>query len=85
MITGSNETFEALAREDEALAESFQILPTFERESRLTFERLDEFQADTRPLIQDLIPVANDLSPTLALGPPALAEPERASSATSTP
>ncbi len=66
VITGSNETFEALASEDAALAESFQILPTFERESRLTFERLDEFQADTRPLIQDLIPVANDLSPTLA-------------------
>jgi len=66
VITGSNETFEALASEDEALAESFQILPTFERESRLTFDRLDEFQADTRPLLQDLIPIANDLSPTLA-------------------
>jgi ABC-type transporter Mla subunit MlaD len=66
VITGSNETFEALASQDEALAESFQILPTFERESRLTFDRLDEFQADTRPLIQDLIPIANDLSPTLA-------------------
>ncbi len=64
-ITGSNETFEALASEDEALARTFKILPTFERESRLTFERLDEFQANTRPLIQDLIPVAQDLSPTL--------------------
>jgi phospholipid/cholesterol/gamma-HCH transport system substrate-binding protein len=64
-ITGSHGTFEALATEDEALAESFQILPTFERESRLTFERLDEFQAGTRPLIQELIPVARDLSPTL--------------------
>ena len=66
VITGSNETFEALASQDQALAESFQILPTFERESRLTFDRLDEFQADTRPLIQQLIPIANDLSPTLA-------------------
>ena len=64
-ITGSNETFEALASENEALAESFRILPAFERESRATFLRLDEFQADTRPLIQDLIPVARDLSPTL--------------------
>jgi phospholipid/cholesterol/gamma-HCH transport system substrate-binding protein len=64
-ITGSHATFEALAREDEALAESFQILPTFERESRLTFDRLDEFQEDTHPLIRDLIPVARDLSPTL--------------------
>jgi ABC-type transporter Mla subunit MlaD len=64
-ITGSNNTFNALANEDEALAESFQILPTFERESRATFDRLDEFQRETRPLVQDLIPVANDLSPTL--------------------
>jgi phospholipid/cholesterol/gamma-HCH transport system substrate-binding protein len=64
-ITGSHDTFAALASEDEALAESFQILPTFERESKLTFERLDEFQADTGPLVRKLIPVAKDLSPTL--------------------
>jgi phospholipid/cholesterol/gamma-HCH transport system substrate-binding protein len=64
-IVGSENTFEALAREERALAESFQIFPTFERESRLTFERLDEFQADTHPLVRDLIPVARDLSPTL--------------------
>jgi phospholipid/cholesterol/gamma-HCH transport system substrate-binding protein len=64
-IIGSENTFEALAREERALAESFQIFPTFERESRLTFERLDEFQADTHPLVRDLIPVARDLSPTL--------------------
>jgi phospholipid/cholesterol/gamma-HCH transport system substrate-binding protein len=65
VIVGSNNTFDALADQDEALAETFQILPTFQRESRLTFERLDRFQANTRPLVQDLIPVARDLSPTL--------------------
>jgi phospholipid/cholesterol/gamma-HCH transport system substrate-binding protein len=64
-IVGTHDTFEALASEERALSRSFQILPTFERESRLTFERLDRFQADTRPLIADLIPVARDLSPTL--------------------
>jgi phospholipid/cholesterol/gamma-HCH transport system substrate-binding protein len=64
-ITGSNNTFEALASEDEALAEAFQILPTFQRESRATLERLDRFQLNARPLVQDLIPVARDLSPTL--------------------
>ena len=31
----------------------------------LTLNRLDEFQADTRPLVQKLLPVANDISPTL--------------------
>jgi len=65
LITGSHNTFEALSSEEDALAETIQIMPTFERESRLTFERLDEFQADTRPLVQELIPVARDLSPTL--------------------
>jgi len=51
---------------ERALAESFQILPTFERESRLTLERLDEFRVDAHPLVRELIPVARDLSPTLA-------------------
>ena len=64
-IVGSDNTFDALASQDAALAESFQILPTFERETRATLERLDRFQVNTRPLIQDLIPVARDLSPTL--------------------
>ncbi len=64
-ITGSEDTFGALADADEALAESFQILPTFQRETRATLTRLDEFQADTRPLIQKLLPVAKDISPTL--------------------
>ena len=64
-ITGSEATFGALADADEALAESIQILPTFQRESRATLLRLDEFQADTRPLVQELLPVANDISPTL--------------------
>ena len=64
-ITGSEATFGALADADEALAESFAILPTFQRESRLTLDRLDQFQADTRPLVQKLLPVANDISPTL--------------------
>jgi phospholipid/cholesterol/gamma-HCH transport system substrate-binding protein len=64
-ITNSNQTFGALADEDQALAETFRVLPVFEHESRLTLERLDSFQANTRPLIRKLLPVANDLSPTL--------------------
>lgn len=64
-ITGSNQTFAALADEHQALSEVFRILPVFQHESRLTLERLDRFQANTRPLIQKLLPVANDISPTL--------------------
>ncbi|MBA2239770.1 MAG: MCE family protein [Solirubrobacterales bacterium] len=65
-ILGSNETFEAIASEQQALADTFAILPTFQRESRVTLRRLDEFQQDTQPLVNQLIPVARDLSPTLA-------------------
>jgi len=65
-IQGSDNTFDALASEQQALQETFQILPTFQRETRATLERLDQFQANTKPLIDDLIPVARDLSPTLA-------------------
>lgn len=64
-ITNSNQTFAALANQNKALAETFQILPVFEHESHLTLQRLDTFQANTRPLIQKLLPVANDISPTL--------------------
>jgi len=64
-ITNSNQTFGALADEQDALAETFRVLPVFQHESRLTLERLDRFQANTRPLIQKLLPVANDISPTL--------------------
>jgi phospholipid/cholesterol/gamma-HCH transport system substrate-binding protein len=65
-IRGSDNTFDALASEDDALAETFKIMPTFQRETRATLERLDQFQANTKPLIDNLIPVARDLSPTLA-------------------
>jgi len=64
-ITGGEATFGALADADQALTESFQILPTFQRESRATLERLDEFQRTARPVVQKLLPVANDISPTL--------------------
>ena len=64
-ITGSNTTFQAIASQDKALEDTFQILPTFQRESLTTLQRLDTFQADTEPLIQKLLPVANDISPTL--------------------
>jgi phospholipid/cholesterol/gamma-HCH transport system substrate-binding protein len=65
VITGSNDTFDALAEQERALAETFQIFPTFQRETRFTLARLQEFAVDTRPLIQELIPVARDISPTL--------------------
>ncbi len=64
-ITNSDQAFAALASENRALADTFHIFPVFERESRLTLARLDRFQANTRPFVHKLLPVAKDISPTL--------------------
>jgi ABC-type transporter Mla subunit MlaD len=64
-IRGQKNTFEGLAKADRALAETFQVLPTFHRETRATLERINDFRADADPLIRRMIPVARELTPTL--------------------
>jgi virulence factor Mce-like protein len=65
LIDTSNQTFEATASRDEALAEVFHIFPTFLDESRATMARLQEFSANTHPLINDFKAPADDLGPTV--------------------
>ena len=65
LIVNANDFFGALASRNDALAETFQIFPTFLDESRATVDRLREFAIDTRPLVRDLTPVAEQLQPTL--------------------
>jgi phospholipid/cholesterol/gamma-HCH transport system substrate-binding protein len=65
LIVNSEAVFSATASQNDALAETFRIFPTFLDESRLTLARLRTFAVDTRPLIRDLRPVARDLKPTL--------------------
>jgi phospholipid/cholesterol/gamma-HCH transport system substrate-binding protein len=65
LIVGGDATFSALASRDEALSETFAILPTFLRETRTTAERLERFARDTDPLVRDLRGPAADLGPTL--------------------
>jgi virulence factor Mce-like protein len=65
LIGNANNFFGALASRNESLAETVLILPTFLSESKVTLQRLREFAIDTRPLIQDLKPVADELHPTL--------------------
>src|ERR671923_213301 len=64
-IANSNTAFGALASRDQALAETIRIFPTFNEETRLTLNRLAAFADNTEPLVRDLKPVADDLSPTL--------------------
>jgi phospholipid/cholesterol/gamma-HCH transport system substrate-binding protein len=65
LIVGGEATFSALASRDQALADTFQILPTFLRETRTTVRRLESFARDTDPLVRDLRGPADDLAPTL--------------------
>jgi phospholipid/cholesterol/gamma-HCH transport system substrate-binding protein len=65
LIQNSDTVFATTAERNEALADTFRVLPTFQRETRLTLERLDRFAAETDPLVQQLRPAAKQLSPTL--------------------
>jgi len=65
LITGGEATFGALASRDDALADVFQVLPTFLRETRTTVRRLEAFARNTDPLVRDLREPARDLAPTL--------------------
>jgi phospholipid/cholesterol/gamma-HCH transport system substrate-binding protein len=65
LIVNSNNTFEATASRDEALAETFEIFPTFLDESKATLARLERFAGETRPLIRDFKRPASDLGPTV--------------------
>ena len=65
LITGSSDVFDATASQNDALAETFRVFPTFLDESKATLARLKTFSGKTRPLIRDLRPVARDLRPTV--------------------
>jgi phospholipid/cholesterol/gamma-HCH transport system substrate-binding protein len=65
LIVNGNATFSALASRDDALAQTFQVLPTFLRETRATVGRLERFARNTDPLVRDLREPADDLAPTL--------------------
>jgi phospholipid/cholesterol/gamma-HCH transport system substrate-binding protein len=65
LIRNTNAVFEITAQRNADLQAAFIVLPTFLRESRLTLTRLEQFANDTDPLVQQLLPVARELSPTL--------------------
>src|SRR4051812_19246691 len=65
LVENTNSVFSTTASRDTELQAAFRALPTFEKESRLTFDRLDEFARETDPLITQLRPAARELSPTL--------------------
>ncbi|MDO8186156.1 MlaD family protein [Conexibacter sp. JD483] len=65
LISNSNTVFATVGDRNASLQALFKALPTFERESQMTVERLDQFARETDPLVRQLQPVAQELSPTL--------------------
>jgi virulence factor Mce-like protein len=65
LVQNSNTVFATTAARDAQLQAAFKALPTFEDESRKTFNRLTAFAQNTDPLVNQLRPAARELSPTL--------------------
>ena len=65
LITNSNRVFQTTAQRNNDLQQIFTVLPTFERQSQITLERLNQFAHFTNPLINELRPAAQEISPTL--------------------
>jgi ABC-type transporter Mla subunit MlaD len=65
LITNSNTVFATTAQRNAELRQIFQVLPTFQRESTTTVNRLTQFARNTNPLVTELRPAARELSPTL--------------------
>lgn len=66
LITNASDVFSATSAQQEALAQTFRVFPTFLDESKATFTRLERFARDTDPLVRDLAPAMADLRPAVA-------------------
>jgi len=65
LIRGSDRVFRTAAARDRDIEALFRAFPTFLDESKLTLERLRTFAVNTDPLMKQLVPAAEELSPTL--------------------
>lgn len=65
LIESSNAVFQTTAARDRDIEALFRAFPTFEDEQRLTLNRLREFAVNAEPLMRQLVPAAEELSPTL--------------------
>lgn len=65
LIRSSNAVFQTTARRDRDIEALFRAFPTFLDESKLTTARLKTFSLKADPLMRQLVPAAEQLSPTL--------------------
>jgi phospholipid/cholesterol/gamma-HCH transport system substrate-binding protein len=65
LIRSSKAVFTTTARRDRDIEALFRAFPTFLDESKLTVSRLKGFSLEADPLMRQLVPAAEQLSPTL--------------------
>jgi phospholipid/cholesterol/gamma-HCH transport system substrate-binding protein len=65
LVQSSNAVFQTTAQRNRDIEALFRAFPTFLDESRLTFRRLKDFSLNADPLMKQLVPAAEELSPTL--------------------
>jgi ABC-type transporter Mla subunit MlaD len=65
LIESSNAVFSTTAQRNRDIEALFRAFPTFLDESRLTLNRLKGFSENANPLMKQLVPAAEELSPTL--------------------
>ncbi|HMI82336.1 MAG TPA: hypothetical protein VK480_11150, partial [Solirubrobacterales bacterium] len=65
LIRNSNAVFTTTAKRNRDIEALFRAFPTFLDESRLTLHRLRGFSENANPLMRQLVPAAEQLSPTL--------------------
>ncbi len=65
LISNSDAVFSTTAERDRDIEALFRAFPTFLDESKLTFNRLKTFAVNSDPVVRQLIPAAQQLSPTL--------------------
>lgn len=65
LIRSSDAVFQTTARRNRDIEALFRAFPTFLDESRLTLDRLKGFSLNADPLMRQLVPAAEQLSPTL--------------------
>jgi len=63
LTTASLATFSATAAANQELARAFTLLPTFENRSAVAFRALDQFAANSSPLLTQLVPTEQALVP----------------------
>ncbi|HEY2282021.1 MAG TPA: MlaD family protein [Solirubrobacteraceae bacterium] len=65
LIVNGERTFHAAASESQAFAQTWKLLPSFERNSQVAFKELDSFAAVTSPFLEEFRPTERQLSALL--------------------